>query len=402
MDYNPASLPRGNVMHQHNWLRAAFMISGLAVALTAQDSAQAPAPQDYQPGQVIKVAAHRSRWDYPKEITLPEGTQLHIVETRDTLWDLGNKYLGNPFSWPQIWEVNQWVTDPHWIYPGDHLVIPSGRTTIQPGETPTEVTEVLPGGPKFQVKQLRDEYAFTFQDYLQLPYLAPNGAEALFKELGGAKITSVGKSVSPLKTGVGDFETLYVDGGSNNGLKVGDRLLAVKIIKKKLYHPLDTRESKSMGDVVKQIAVGRVTQVQPNASVVTVEKSADTVEPGDYLVPFAEPANMITKLRTDTQEPIPIQTPEPRVIFVADNYSEGGTGMMIIVDKGEKDGFKVGDVLLTARERTWPIGSDKSKSKAKTNYLVAQLMVVKITDGSATCRILRAYEEVNIGDLVSH
>ena len=129
MDYNPASLPRGNVMHQHKWLRAAFLISGMAVALTAQDSAQAPSPQDYQPGQVIKVATHRSRWDYPKEITLPEGTQLHIVETGDTLWDLGNKYLGNPFSWPQIWELNQWITDPHWIYPGDHLVIPSGRTT---------------------------------------------------------------------------------------------------------------------------------------------------------------------------------------------------------------------------------------------------------------------------------
>ena len=400
MNYNPASLPRGNVMHQHKWLRAAFLISGLAVALTAQDSAQAPSPQDYQPGQVIQVATHHSRWDYPREITLPEGTQLHVVVTGDTLWDLGNTYLGNPFSWPQIWEVNQWITDPHWIYPGDPLVIPSGRTTILPGETPEEVTGIAPGGSQFQVKPQRDEYAFTFQDFLKLPYLAPNGAEAHYKEIGALKITS---RQELMHTELGDFDTVYIDGGSDNGLKIGDRLLALKTLQTKLYHPSDTKHAKNLGDVVKQIGVARVTQVQSSAAVAVIEKSADSIQTGDRLAPFSEPANMVFHLRTDIKSPVTIKSPEARVIYIGENHSVSGTGDMILIDQGTKDGLKVGDVLLSARERTWPTGTDQKKSTTTglTNYLIAQFLVVKTNEASATCRILRAYEEVMVGDLVT-
>lgn len=388
-------------MLKRDWLRTAFLVSGLAVALTAQDAVQAPAPQDYQPGQVIQVTAHHSRWDYPKEITLPEGTQLHIVEKGDTLWDLGNKYLGNPFAWPQIWELNQWITDPHWIYPGDHLIVATGRGTIKPGDTPAEVTELGPGKPSLQGGiPVREEYAFTFQDFIRLPYLAPNGADALFKELGAVKVAS---QQSELKSEFGDLDTIYLDGGADKGLKVGYRLLALKVIKKKLYHPNDKREEKPLGDVVKQIGVVRVIQIQPNAAVAIIEKAGDSLNRGDMLVAFVEPANIQNKLRTDLQEPVPIQKPEARIVFVGDaQRQQAGAGMMAIIDKGEQDGYKVGDVLLSVRERAWPIGSPEANTKASTNYLVSMMMVVKTLNGSSTCRILRAREEVVVGDIVTH
>jgi len=44
----------------------------------------------------VKVEAHSSKWDYPKEIKVPEGSRTHIVQKGDTLWDLSGKYLGNP------------------------------------------------------------------------------------------------------------------------------------------------------------------------------------------------------------------------------------------------------------------------------------------------------------------
>lgn len=387
-------------MLHRNWLRAAFMLSGMAVALTAQDAAQAPAPQDYQPGQVIKVAAHRSRWDYPKEITLPEGSQLHIVATGDTLWDLGNKYLGNPFSWPQIWEMNTWITDPHWIYPGDHLVIPTGRATIVPGETPSEVTDLKPGGTKLTPKPMRDEYGFTFQDFLQMPYLAPNGAEAHFKELGAVKVVS---RQEPLHSELGDLDTIYLDGGSENGLKIGDRLVALKVIKTKLYHPADPKHAKNLGDVIKQAGVVRITQLEGKSAVAVIEKTADSIQIGDHLARFPEPENMAARLRTDVKNPVPIKTPEARIIFLGENHSMSGTGEMVIIDQGTQDGRKVGEILLSARERVWPLGTGKqtTATSGKTNYLIAQMLVVKTTEASATCRILRAYEEVMVGDLVT-
>lgn len=387
-------------MLHRNWLRAAFMLSSMAVALTAQDTTQAPAPQDYQPGQVIQVAPHRSRWDYPKEITLPEGTQLHVVVTGDTLWDLGNKYLGNPFSWPQIWEMNKWITDPHWIYPGDHLVIPTGRTAIVPGETPGEVMDVVPGSTKLQPKPMRDEYGFTFHDFVQMPYLAPNGAEAHFKELGAVKVVS---RQEPLHSELGDFDTIYLDGGSDNGLKIGDRLVTLKVIKTKLYHPSDKKQSKNLGDVIKQTGVARITQLDDKSAVAVIEKSADSIQVGDRLARFSEPENMAMKLRTDVREPVSIKTPEARIIFLGDNHSLSGSGEMVIIDQGSNDGRKVGEVLLSVRERVWPLGTGKQTAApmGKTNYLIAQLLVVKTTETSATCRILRASQEVTIGDLVT-
>jgi len=138
--------------------------------------------------------------------------------------------------------------------------------------------------------------------------------------------------------------------------------------------------------------------------VAVIEKSADSIQTGDRLAPFSEPANMAFHLRTDTKSPVAVKSPEARVIYIGENHSVSGTGDMVLVDQGTKDGLKVGDVLLSARERTWPTGTDQKKSTTTglTNYLIAQLLVVKTNEASATCRILRAYEEVMVGDLVTH
>lgn len=383
-------------MHQQNWLRAAFLVSGMTAALAAQNPA--PASQAYQPGQVIQVTAHHSRWAYPREITLPEGCQLHVVATGDTLWDLGNKYLGNPFSWPQIWEMNQWVTDPHWIYPGDHLVIPVGRAALK-GETPGEVAGMQPGGQRFLGKPLREEYAYAFQDFLKTPYLVPNGAEAHFKEINAFKVAS---RKEPLSSQLGDLDTIYLDGGSDNGAKVGDRMLALKVVAPRLpYLPGEKRKG-SMGDVIKQFAVVRLTEVDAKSSVAVIEKASDALEVGDHLVPFTEPANITLRLRTDVKSPIPIHDPAAQVIYVGEGHSLAGLSDMVIINRGTKDGYKVGDVLLSARERTWPVGAQPDATTGRTNYLIAQMLVVKAEDGSATCRILRGYEEVMVGDVASH
>jgi len=54
------------------------------------------------------------------------------VKHGDTLWAIAKVFLRDPWYWPEIWQVNPQVHNPHLIYPGDtlRLVYIHGRPTI--------------------------------------------------------------------------------------------------------------------------------------------------------------------------------------------------------------------------------------------------------------------------------
>ncbi len=53
----------------------------------------------------------------------------------DTLWGISNKFLRNPWEWPEVWQANTQIPNPHLIYPGQvlNLAYVNGRPRVMNG-----------------------------------------------------------------------------------------------------------------------------------------------------------------------------------------------------------------------------------------------------------------------------
>ena len=82
-----------------------LVVPATALAIQQNESSATSTTQ----GDVLRL-----REDAPRE---------YVVKKGDTLWDISEMFLDDPWLWPELWRVNDDIANPHLIYPGDRLYL---------------------------------------------------------------------------------------------------------------------------------------------------------------------------------------------------------------------------------------------------------------------------------------
>lgn len=83
----------------------------------------------------------------PSPVLNPRHPDSYVVQKGDTLWDIASMFLRDPWYWPEIWQINPQVENPHLIFPGDTLSLAylgDGRPVVNVERGPL-VTDAGPG-----------------------------------------------------------------------------------------------------------------------------------------------------------------------------------------------------------------------------------------------------------------
>src|SRR3954469_11589048 len=102
--------------------------------------AAAKKSSSHPPRELHRVGDHYTAYNPPDPSTYATGAKTYTIKRGDTLWALANQFYKNAYLWPQLWEANTWITDAHWIYPGDVLLVEGERAAPAPAPPVPEGT----------------------------------------------------------------------------------------------------------------------------------------------------------------------------------------------------------------------------------------------------------------------
>ncbi|MFQ6045405.1 MAG: LysM peptidoglycan-binding domain-containing protein [Gemmatimonadales bacterium] len=345
------------------------------------------------------------------------GQGVHVVQEGETLWQLAERYLGDPFLWPEIYRLNTLVVeDPHWIFPGEELMlapvepappVPQPADTAQgvrrmepdtapvppdtleplvpeippppaapPPPPPTETAPTVFMEQQSVTRTVRGELT-PLQRYRPLRRGEFYAAGFLTEEqdLPWARVLgAVGKPMLGNLTATSSqriFGEIEIEAPRGAEYRVGDSLLVALV----------QRDVPGWGQVVEPTGIVEVTRASGRQVIARIVQQFGRVADGQValpLEPFRDPG-WVT--------PVPVEDGLRAHIIVKRNPQPiAGQQDVVFIDAGRQDGVSVGDVFEVIRQVSG--GSDEEPAWER----VAVMNIVHVRERSASGILLEIAE----------
>jgi len=101
-----------------------FLLSGLLTIIGGCSSSESRPEAAVEPTEPVVTEIVSAAPAAKKEIRVKTShPRQYTVKKDDTLWDISALFLQDPWYWPEIWQDNSQIHNPHLIFPGDVLTL---------------------------------------------------------------------------------------------------------------------------------------------------------------------------------------------------------------------------------------------------------------------------------------
>ena len=317
------------------------------------------------------------------DVFVDSAPDTYTVVRGDTLWGIAGRFLKQPWRWPEIWQINRdQIRNPHWIYPGQTIVLDRATGTMRLGGG-ARSNGTVKLSPQVRVETGKDA----------IPSIRPEAIEPYLTQpliVESATMRDAPRIVAARERVVlGAGDTAYVSG-------ITDPSIALY----QIFRPGRALKDPDTGEIVAYqadyLGTARVTRNGEPATI-TITTSKMEINAGDRLVAATKPA-VINYMPHAPASPV-----GGRVISAYSGVAYAGTNMIVAVNRGSADGLDVGTVLaIKSFGRTIV---DRTNGSRATITLPEErkglLFVFRVFNRVAYGLITSSSEPVEVGDAVT-
>jgi hypothetical protein len=275
----------------------------------------------------------------------------YIVQPGDTLWDLSQKFSDSAWLWPDLWNENQQITNPHLIYPGDRIKLYRRTDTNRIISAPS-VPGLKPAGKKFAYSDI-DAVGFIRKQVIE-----PSG-----------NIIDVKRK----KTMLSDYDEIYLTPQGGHNFTIGDK-----------YEIRDNETNAYIG--IQHYLLGIVEIIQTSQEVVVgkIVKSFRPIEIDDLVTPYLKRPAII-----EIKESVPGL--EGKLIATEDHLRLIAQDRTAFIDKGEVDGIEIGQFYtIFIRRENRVVSNGQEKIVNLPHQKLGSVLVLHIEENTATALIVKS------------